>query len=470
MKRTENKKLFFCLAALLALVFCGSLASCLQTAYDTDLMDYVPSITPVDIKSPSFSVAGNSNILIVNLKGGAFKAASDLGNNSFLLDGNDLPVITIIRDSDTQVRIGGVPLSGGSHRLTVKSAALSSPVNRVSVQAVTGGWFPVDTNIVNNIFGNAQIWGIGYGNGKFVAVGAGGRMAAYSGGTGTWTAVLPGTRAGQSGFWDTDTIRAVAYGNGKFVAVGYDAKMALSANGTDWSGWKESAFNGQSILAITYGNEKFVAAGGNGTIRYSNSGESKDWLNAQGTPFGGTSILGLAYGGNCFVAVGNEGKVAWSADGINWTAASYTGSNITDPLNAVAYGGPSGSEKFIAVGDGGKMAYSTNGKTWTAANSTELPNNVFDGKGILSVCYGGGKFVAAGHNGKMAELGDKETDWKPITSTHFNQHVDTDYGDEIRATGYGGGMFIAGGNRYEHPYSDNTSYTEQTTAKMAYGY
>jgi hypothetical protein len=467
-KKSGCKKALFWLAALPALVLCGSLASCLQTVYGSGIQEYVPSTTPEDVKSPTFYANSGSNILIVKLTDGAFKAASDLGGEQFLLDGSALPNdIPIIRDSDTQVRIGLTSvLSGGSHRLTVKAEALASRANRVSTETAASGWFAVDTDTVNNVLSNALIWSIAYGNGRFVAAGAGGRMAAYS--AGTWTAVLPGTSAGQSGFWDTGTIRAVAYGNGKFVAAGYDARMAFSANGTDWTGWTESKFNGQSILAITYGNGKFVAAGDNGTIRYSSSGESNDWFNAQGTS-GDTNFLGLTYGESAnirrFVAVGTGGKIAWSDDGITWTMVTTTGF-ISEQVNAVAYG----NKKFIAVGNDGKMASSTDGKSWTALSTTELPNSVFEGKGILNVCYGNGKFVAVGHNGKIAELEDGKAAWAAITSSPFSQHVDNDYGDEIRAIAYGGGMFIAGGNRYEYPYSNNTGYAVQTTAKMAYGY
>ncbi|MDR0732329.1 MAG: hypothetical protein LBF63_11720, partial [Treponema sp.] len=86
MKKTGNKKIFFCSTALAALVLCGSILSCLQTVYDMGLMDYVPSTTPVDIKSPSFPAVQGSSILIVKLRDGAFKPALVIGD--FLLDGN----------------------------------------------------------------------------------------------------------------------------------------------------------------------------------------------------------------------------------------------------------------------------------------------------------------------------------------------------------------------------------------------
>jgi hypothetical protein len=473
-KRNGSKKRFFCQAALpaitaaLAAVIAGSgvFVSCLQTAYGTGSMYYDPSTTPVDVKSPSFYSDGGAVMLIVKLANGAFKPSPAAGD--FLLDGNPLSG-TPIRDSDTQVRIIFSSLPAGSHRLTVTSDALLSQATRVSVQAVTSGWFPVDSDTVNNIFDTAQIWSIVYGNGKFVAAGAGGRIGVYYTDTGTWRGVLPGTSAG-SGFFETDTIRSIAYGNGKFVAVGYNARIALSTNGTDWNVWNESTFNGDSILAVAYGNGKFIAAGDGGKIRYSGSVDSGTWSNAQWTsPFGSTSILGLAYGEGSasgvnfrrFVAVGNEGKIAWSDDGVTWTVLTSSTGLGTDPINAVTFGG----REFVAVGDKGRIARSADGKAWTLETGA-----VFGNTGVLSVCYGNGKFVVVGHNGKMAELNGGNTGWALITQNCFNKYEKNDYGDQIRAVAYGGGMFIAGGNRYEYPYDNNTTFWERPAAKMAYGY
>jgi hypothetical protein len=448
MKKTGNKKLFLLRKALMALILCGNFLSCLQAVYDTGLLDYVPSAAPKDIKSASFSVVQNSNILIIKLKGGAFKASLSIAadRDKFLLNGNQLTgAVSLVRDSDTQVRIT-VPLpSGGGYWLIVKKEALMSPVNRVSVEAVKSGWLPISDDTANNVFGSVLIWSIGYGDGKFVATGAGGKIAFYSSDTGRWTAILPGTSAGQSGFWDTDTIRAVAHGNGKFVAAGYGAKMAFSANGIDWSGWTESAFNGESILAIVYGDGKFIAAGDRNKIRYSGNGDSGTWFNVQKAPFGeNINILGLAYGEfssfRRFVAVGSGGQIAWSGDGTNWTAASTVFG--TTQVNAVTFG----NGKFIAAGDEGKMAYSLNGETWTPVTSA------LGTSGILSVCYGSGKFAAAGHDGKMAESADGVS-WTPVSQNHFTG------GDQIRAIAYGGGMFVAGGNVYTG-----------SAAKMIYGY
>jgi hypothetical protein len=462
MKKTKNKLRCYIWGVLTTLVFCGSLLSCLQAAYDTVLLDYVPSTTPADKTSTPFSVAQGSNILIVRLKGGVFKSPLSLPADAdkFLLNGNQMTgIASLVRDSDTQVRINAPLPAGGGYKLTIKSAALMSPVNRVSVDAVKRGWIPAAQDRVNDIFGAALIWGIGYGDGKFVAAGEGGRMACYSGGN--WTAVLPGTSAGQSGFWNTDTIRAVAYGNGKFIAAGYKSKMAVSVNnGTDWNGWQESSFNGESILALVYGNGKFIAAGDKGIIRYSVNGDNGSWYNVSGSPFGSDAILGLAYGENVhrFVAVGNGGKTAWSDDGVNWSGGTTFG---TVPINAVAYG----NGKFAAVTDNGSIAHSFDGKTWTPASST-----AFGTTGILSVCYGSERFVAVGHNGKMSESTNGGVNWDPVSQGHFKEKAGNDDGDQIRAIAYGGGMFIAGGNRYEHPYSDNPGFTEPTTAKMAYGY
>ncbi|MDR1909034.1 MAG: hypothetical protein LBQ35_03880 [Spirochaetaceae bacterium] len=434
------------LGIVLTAALCGSLASCLQTAYDTDLLDQVSPIIPVDIKSPSFSAVQGNNKFIVELSGGAFAASPGAGD--FDLEGGSWGSPQINRESDTLVTITRITLpAGGLYRLTVKKEALRAPPNRVAVRAVTGGlWTVVSQATVTNIFNTAVIWAMGCGDGKFLAGGDEGRLAWSSDGI-VWNAVLPGTGNGKSQF--TNTIRAVAYGNGKFVAAGYRSRVGVSSNGRDWEAWDEEKTGGTSILALTYGNGKFVAAGDNGKILW--SGNGYNWSHGGTNAFEGRSILGLAYGevtesGRSvprFVAVGNDAKINWSNDGVTWTAATVNGLG-GNAVNAVAYGGGI----FAAATNGGRIAWSADGKNWTRATT----GNVFAGAGILSVTYGSGKFVAAGHNGHMGESVDGKN-WTAISPSRF---TDT---EQISALAYGGGVFIAGGNAYTG-----------SAAKIIYGY
>jgi hypothetical protein len=505
MQKTGTKKIFSPLTALPVAVLCVLFASCLQTVYDMDLLDYVASTDPVKITSSYFSVETGSNVLFVRLRSGSFVDKPPY--TAFLMEGIGIegkkPITTIqdeiTRESDTQVKIklpAGFSTSAGSYRVTIEPEALSSPASRVTVQAVKqgDGWlaFPEE---VNKIFDTALIWGIGYGDGKFVVVGAGGRMARYSF-TGGWAPpILGGTSSGQSGFDSNTTIHAVAYGSGKFVAVGEKGRMSSSSDGANWNGWTEGNSN---ILAIVYGEDKFVAAGDNGQIKVSSNGDS-GWSNVRQSPFGqDTTIQGLAYGDGHYIAVGFKNaspivpRIAWSVNGLDWTEQIDPSGTVesvfsTEKINAVAYGPPK-SNKFVVVGDAGKMALAT----FATANNveslklesvfnTESNKTPFQDKngdqpqyiGILNVSYGNGQFVAVGHNGMMAKTTNTSDfkSWAAVDSPFHKREWAKNYnGEEIHAIGYGGGMFIAGGNRYKNPYSDNPGYSEPATAKMAYGY
>ncbi|MDR0562679.1 MAG: chitobiase/beta-hexosaminidase C-terminal domain-containing protein [Spirochaetaceae bacterium] len=77
-------------------------------------------------------------------------------------------------------------------------------------------------------------------------------------------------------------------------------------------------------------------------------------------------------------------------------------------------------------------------KIWTYVNSTFVDN------AINSVCYGGGKFVAVGNRGKMAYSEDGVT-WRTAV---VNSTFGTDFDSSIRGVCYGDGKFVAVGNSY----------------------
>ncbi|MCL2094110.1 MAG: hypothetical protein FWH12_07945 [Treponema sp.] len=190
-------------------------------------------------------------------------------------------------------------------------------------------------------FSAANIQGIAYGSNKFVAVGAGGRMAYSTDGT-SWTVIERGTGTGPNpptpgdSQFGTNQINGIAYGNGRFVAVGASGRMAYSSDGINWTGIAggtgtgasptvpgASGFGENSIYGVAYGGGRFVAGGQNGRMAYSTDGIN--WTGIAGgegtgasptvpgaSGFGENGIYGIAYGGTRFVAVGNNGRMAYS--------------------------------------------------------------------------------------------------------------------------------------------------------------
>jgi hypothetical protein len=279
------------------------------------------------------------------------------------------------------------------------------------------------TAVSNPKFGANSIYGITYGDGKFVAVGNNGK-AAYSTDGINWTAVANTT-------FGTNYINAVAYNGGKFIAVGGIGKAAYSADGTTWTAVSDPKFGEGDIFDITYGGGKFVAVGVSGKAAYSTDGIN--WTAVENTTFGTNSINGIAYGSGNFAAVGSNGKAAYSTDGITWTAVAYSTSDILD----ITYGGG----KFVAGGNTSSIKYSTDGITWTAVDNAAVAGN------ILSIAYGGGKFVAVANTTASgnASYSTDGINWTAVANTAFG----TNYINDIA---YGGGKFVAVGSNGKAVY------------------
>jgi hypothetical protein len=346
------------------------------------------------------------------------------------------------------VKIKVVPY-GGSYPTGTFAIAYSTSNTRPSPGIGPGSGDMTWTDVANHPFGEYPIVDIAYGDGKFVAVGMGGKMA-YSTNGANWIAVADST-------FGINTINAIAYGSGKFVAGGGGDQIAYSSDGGTWVA---SSFNySGTINSIAYGSAgnaggRFVAGGDSGTIAYSDDGISWTWIdedytfweytNNSGNP-DTANITSVAYGGGRFVAGGAGGKMAYSADGISWTAVSnstiwqYTisGNTYTADIPAIAYSG----NRFVAGGGAGKMAYSADGISWTAE-----PNSPFYFDDILGmasyglirdIAYGNGRFVAVGGAvmGRVAYSADGIT-WTVSAASTFDTWL------PIYAVAYGGGRFV----------------------------
>jgi hypothetical protein len=244
--------------------------------------------------------------------------------------------------------------------------------------------------------------GIAYGNGQFVAVGAGvttGRLietAILTSADGvTWTERQTGS---------IDWLSGIAFGNGQFVAVGVYGGILTSADGVDWVeratrlSWANLWLNG-----ITYGNGQFVAAGQVETATSRStvvvtpailtSTDGVKWTRRH-PELAETSIglSGVAYGKGRFVAVGGQsgpdllrgsGTIVTSGDGVNWVSRLSGARAETRYFSGIAYG----SGLFVAVGGGPTMA-SADGVNWVSRPSGASP--------LSGVAYGNGHFMAVG--------------------------------------------------------------------------
>jgi len=281
----------------------------------------------------------------------------------------------------------------------------------------------------------ANMRGIVYANGQFVAVGANIRVLAYgailtSPDGITWANQEPGLRA---------DLYSITYGNNRFVAVSDCNAIALSsANGTNWT----SSNVPIGLSSITYGNNQFVAVGEG----IATSTDGNVWT---ARPYGYGGLSAVAYGAGRFVAVGPRGTVLTSEDGVTWTSRK---SATSYDLYAVAYG----NGTFVAGGEDALLT-SLDGITWALASSNIFISQIafcsnqfmaWDGANVLTssdaitwikhplantlglggFAYGSNQFVAVGGAGSIFTSPDG-SNWSNRTAKTTGSLYDVAYGN-----------------------------------------
>lgn len=154
-------------------------------------------------------------------------------------------------------------------------------------------WTKVETNTT------ANLWGVCYGGGQYVAVGTSGTILTSPDGT-KWIARTSGT---------TEWLTAVAYGNNLYVAVGDHGRILTS---TDAVTWVTRESSGERLNGIAFGAGRFLAVGENGTVRAST--DALTWSTRM-LPVN-TWLRGVCCGpGGFFIGAGN-GAMAATTDGL----------------------------------------------------------------------------------------------------------------------------------------------------------
>lgn len=192
--------------------------------------------------------------------------------------------------------------------------------------------------------GRAALRGIVAVGSSFVAVGDGGTIRSTGDGI-TWTDLTSNTTAHLNG---------IGFGAGRYVAVGDGGVLVDSTNiGTTWT--PKTIDGAGSLRAIAYGNNNnnvnnggvflintFVAVGDGGKAVVSTDGGTT-WTVK--TIDGAGDLIGIAYISR-FVAIDRAGNAFTSADGQTWSGAIATGRSGLRAIVTNGYG-------YVAVGDGG---------------------------------------------------------------------------------------------------------------------
>jgi len=113
---------------------------------------------------------------------------------------------------------------------------------------------------------------------------------------------------------DDKQLYGITYGNNKFIAVGESGTVIRSDNGTNWtenlSGNSNTSAN---LYSIAFGNGRFVAVGRYAVIVSSNNGNSFTLTETN------YIFNDISFGNGVFVTVGKEENIHTSTDGDTWT-------------------------------------------------------------------------------------------------------------------------------------------------------
>jgi len=182
--------------------------------------------------------------------------------------------------------------------------------------------------------------GLGYGDGKWMAVKSGSNQAAITtdGGV-TWSATTANLPS-------STTWVDVAYGGGVWIAVSNTNAVAYSADdGDNWTAG--TGLSSSQWGSVTWGNNRFVAvSSSNGTLAAYSINGGANWTE---TTLPSTQAWQhVEYGQGVFLAVSATNNGATSPDGITWTARTM--STAANGFQASAFGNPDQVGRFVSIG------------------------------------------------------------------------------------------------------------------------
>jgi hypothetical protein len=178
----------------------------------------------------------------------------------------------------------------------------------------------------------ARANGVAYGNGVWVAVGAGTNKILYSTDAVTW---LPAT-----GSLFTTSGNSVYYANGRFVAVGNDtAKSILISD--DGQTWSSPLTTSSTYTDVTYGNGVWVAVGSDILRSIDNGNTWIGFILSDYPPPPGLTFSSVSFSNNKFVSLvtlveGTPARIYYTTDLYASVWALLTSNNL-DNANYIEY-------------------------------------------------------------------------------------------------------------------------------------
>ena len=245
-----------------------------------------------------------------------------------------IPTVTILDNS-----AAFVALSFSSGGTTYIATSTASGIPATAWTAIGAG--------ANAYSTTANIYGLAYGNGTYVAVGGAGGTATGLSSTSpqSYTNWIPRTLTALStGYYSSVAFGAGGNASGTFIAVNNGGTVtSISNNGQTWT-TGGALPSSQNWTSIAYGNNKFVALATNGAVAYTiNYGTN--WIATPSCLGTVASTLSstytwtqVRYAQGVFFAIAQGSVAATSPDGVVWTVRAMPSSTN---WSAIAFGNTS---------------------------------------------------------------------------------------------------------------------------------
>ncbi len=350
---------------------------------------------------------------------GLFVAVDQSGEIYSSTDG-----LTWVAQASTQVAFfcvaysGGLFVAGGANGTLFVSP---NGTNWTQLQSATDQW----------------LYGVGAGNGQFVAVGAYG--TSLTAGIGALASVQPAMPWLAVSSPTVDDLYSVVFNGQLYVVVAEFADSSLvSTNSVDWA----AAGSGLSDYSrgVAWGNGVFVAIDIAGDIFTSIDG--RNWTQQASTQ---ADTRAVTFGGGMFVAVADSGEVFTSSNGISWSPHN---TGLIGNLRAIVYA----NGQFVVVADDGTIASSTNGANWTLHNSPTTAS-------LYGITYGNKQYLAVGSSGAIITSPDS-LNWSLQTNSVLTPCT-------LSAVAWGNNEFVAvGEGGWTMRSGDGTNWISSSSATV----
>ena len=193
------------------------------------------------------SITPTTNIRCVMWDGSKFIAGT---NNSLIVTSQDGETWSSTTVNGT-INVNSIAFSGDTYIAVGHNSVIfkGSIINDI-----------ITWNKIENVTLSARLWGVAYGNSRFIAVGENGQMISSIDNGNTWTSVAP-AEIGAAAMGD------IKWLDNQFVAVGANGKVLTSATGTSWTASNIAGLSASPkvLYGIASNGSGFYVAAGDGT-------------------------------------------------------------------------------------------------------------------------------------------------------------------------------------------------------------